>query len=274
MGDPATYSGIRLSPDGKKLAATIVDKETGNTDIWISELERGGRTRLTFGALNEDEPVWSPDGARIAFRGVRKVFGTLMVKNTDGSGSEELLFESETDTRPTDWSHDGRFILLTRNDPNGKNKGDIWVFPTFGDRKPFPLLATAFDENGASFSPDGRWVLYFSDESGKYEAYVTPFPGGGGKWQVSIGGAGGGGFRRGGREILYGGGTGEIFSAEVNGGGSSFTASRPAFLFKSPPLDGADITEDGQRFLLAPSAAADQGAPIALVLDWPAALRK
>ena len=197
-----------------------------------------------------------------------------MLKNTDGSGSEEIVFESESNCSPSDWSRDGRFVLFQRISPTSKTKEDLWVLPLVGDRKPYPFLATPYEESDASFSPDGKWVLYFSDESGKNEAYVTPFPGGGGKWQVSTGGGDGGGWRRGGKEIVYADNTGELYSVEVNAVASSFQVGRPVHLFKSPPIDAADSTEDGQRFLLAPSAAAAENAPIALILDWPAALAK
>ena len=199
VGEPAAYESVALSPDEKFIAAAIFDGESGNSDIWISDLMRGTRTRLTFGALNESDPIWSPDGTKVVYRGVQKIFGRLMTKRTDGSGGEEILLEdSNTDMDPAAWSQDGRYIVYTWTERN-KTTSDIWALPLFGDRKPFPFLATPFDESAATLSPAGRWICYMSDESGTKQLYVSPFPGGGGKWQVTTGLIGGGGFTRGAR---------------------------------------------------------------------------
>ena len=255
--------------------AISIDHETGNSDIWIADLARGVRTRLTFGALNETDPVWSADGSKIVYRGVQKVFGCLMSKRADGSGNEEVLLESpDTDWVPSDWSRDGRYIVLIRRDRDGKTKGDIWVLPMFGDKKPFPFLATQFDEDSATLSPDGRWMLYTSDESGRSELYVSPFPAGGAKWQVSTAGAIGGGFARGGKEIGYGSLEGNLMTVEITTGTSTFQAGRPVPQFKVPPIAAIGFTDDGTRIFMAPLPPSDQAKPVAIVLDWPAIIKE
>jgi Tol biopolymer transport system component len=270
VGEPAAYGSIALSPDEKLLAARIFDTATGNSDIWISDLTRGTRTRLTFGELGEDSPVWSPDGTQIVYEAAQEVFGVLMLKRADGSGKEELLLaEDNVSLNPVAWSKDGRYIVFVRTDPDTKTKGDLWVLPLFGDRKPFPFLATEFDEARGRLSPDGKWLCYLSDESGKRELYASPFPAGGRRWQVSIGGAGGGSFQRQGREIIYGTGT-EIHAVDVASGPSGFQVGRPVLLFNPPPITTIAISEDGQRFLMTPTEPADEEGPFALVLDWPA----
>lgn len=193
-----------------------------------------------------------------------------MLKRTDGSGKEELLLaEDNASLNPVEWSKDGRYIVFVRTDQDTKTKADLWVLPLFGDRKPFPFLATEFDEGDASLSPDGKWLCYLSDESGKQELYVSPFPAGGGKWQVSIGGAGGGSFRRQGQEIIFGTGT-EIHAVDVGSSPSNFHVGRPVLLFNPPPITTIAISEDGQRFLMAPTEPSVEEGPFALVLDWPA----
>jgi eukaryotic-like serine/threonine-protein kinase len=270
VGEPAAYGSIALSPDETLLAMSIFDAETGNSDIWISDLARGTRTRLTFGALSEDSPVWSPDGTEIVYEARPTLFGVLMLERTDGSGKEQLLLaEDHASLHPVAWSKDGRYIVFVRIDQDTKTKGDLWVLPLFGDRKPFPFLATEFDEGKASLSPDGKWICYLSDESGKREVYVSPFPQGGKKWQVSIGGAGGGTFQRQGREIIFGTGT-EIHAVDVGSGPSGFHVGRPVLLFNPPPITTIAISEDGQRFLMSPTEPLVEEGPFALVIDWPA----
>ena len=156
---------------------------------------------------------------------------------------------------------------------------DLWVMPLFGDRKPLPFLQTPFNENPGQFSPDGRWMAYASSESGRYEVYVTPFPGPGGKWQVSTAGGDWPRWRRDGKEIFYlaPGGT-RLMAAAVNGGASAFEVGAVRELFNTrgvaPNAWTYDISPDGQRFLVNTFAEEAASTPITLVVNWPALLKK
>ena len=187
LGDQALYSNPRLSPDGKMATVSVIDPESGRPDIWLYDVARARRTRLTFDSSEERALAWSHDGSRIAFSSNRKGHFDIYQKASSGAGSDELLLESEFDKQPSSWSRDGRFLLYWTNDP--KTLADIWVLPLSGDRKPSPFLNTEFNEGNGQFSPDGRWVAYFSTESDRVELYVAPFSGPGGKRQISTSGA-------------------------------------------------------------------------------------
>ncbi len=281
VGTPENFNGVRISRDGKRYAEVLVDPESGTSDIWLNDFQRQVRTRFTFGAFNEDDPIWSPDDTRIAYREVRKIFGALVVKPADGSGTPETLLEEEgVNFDPNEWSPDGRYLLYVRTEAKDKvGKGDLWALPMTGERKPFAVLATPADESAGVLSPDGRWLLYASDESGRIELYVTRFPTGGGKWQVSSEGSLGGGlWCNDGKEIMYGqpGPPPTPMSVPVQISGSSFQSGRPVALFPiTRPLQALDLSRDGQRFLLAFAADTNKSdAPISLILGWPALVRK
>src|SRR5262249_17912280 len=163
----------------------------------------GGKTsRFTFDASQENsQPVWSPDGSRIVFGSRRNGKWGLYVKPSNGIGNEELLMESETLKMPMSWSGDGKSILYWLQDP--KTGNDVWALPFFGDRKPFPVLQTPFAEVFPQISPDGKWISYTSNETGRPEIYVQSFPPGAGKWPISSSGGNFSRWRRDGKELLY-----------------------------------------------------------------------
>jgi Tol biopolymer transport system component len=153
-------------------------------------------------------------------------------------------------------------------------KGDIWILPLSGDRKPYPFVATEFDENGASFSPDGRWLSYTSTESGKQELYVVPFPGPGGKWQISTGGAIGSGWVKGGKEIIYVSSDFNLVSVPVNAGASSLEIGSPNVLFSISGWANGAFAPDGERFVGAVLPEGGEKPKVALVANWAAGLKK
>src|SRR5262249_6920915 len=182
VASPGSYRGVDLSPDGKRLALHRHDGNGG--DVWVLDLTQGAMSRLTFDSSSDNStPVWSPDGKRIAFASQRKGKWGIYVKAADGTGNEELLVESGVAKSPTSWSPDGKFLVYTVVDPKGG--GDQWIIPLTGDRKPFPLLQNSFR---AQISPDGKWIAYVSAETRRNEIYVTSFPRGEGKWQLSTNG--------------------------------------------------------------------------------------
>ena len=273
VGETADYQGLAISPDGSRIAAPINDPGTGAPDIWVFD-SRGVRTRLTFGAPSA-WPVWSPDGARIAYAKLEKqIQSGIYVKSASGAGQEEAVYHSDGTVNPTDWPRDGRFLALDILKAGGKTKTDIWILPLSGDRKPYPFIATEFEEYGAAFSPDGRWVSYTSSESGKPELYAVPFPGPGGKWQISTGGAQGGGWARGGKEVIYLSSDFNFVSVQVGEGASSLEIGSPRVLFNISGWANGTFSPDGEHFLGAVLPEGGDKPKVALVANWTAGLAK
>jgi serine/threonine protein kinase/Tol biopolymer transport system component len=276
LGDQALYSNPRLSPDRKMASVGIIDSQSGRPDIWVYEVARARRTRFTFDQAEERIAVWSPDGSHIAFSSNRKGHFDIYQKASSGAGSDELLLESDFDKQPTSWSRDGRFLLYWTFDP--KTQADIWVLPLAGDRKPFPFLNTEFNEGNGQFSPDGRWIAYFSAESDRVELYVAPFPGPGGKRQISTSGATVPAKWRGdGKEIFYLALDNKLMAAEVDGTGSMLEVGAVRALFEirvGGPAYVYDATADGQRFLVNTAVEQKESAPITLVINWTADLKR
>jgi Tol biopolymer transport system component len=279
LGERADYGDVEISPDGKRAAVTVFDSALKARDLWIFDLLRGLRTRFTFDPAEENTPVWSPDGSHIVY--TLRVSGTLELyqKATDGTGTAEILLGDHRNKFPACWSPDGRFVLYMVD--NGAPTGwDLWLLPLFGDRKPYPFLQTPFNEAQGRFSPDGRWIAYISNESGRYEVYVTAFPGPGGKWQISSGGgtsiAVWPRWRRDGKEISYLAPNGTLLAAAVNGQGARFEVGdvRPLFAPRSRgPRWPYDVSPDG-RFLVNTVVERGDSSSLAVVLNWTAALKK
>jgi eukaryotic-like serine/threonine-protein kinase len=275
IGDPAAYAGLAISPDGQRYAATITDPGTGLPDIWLGDFARGALTRFTFGPGFVASPVWSPDGSRVAYARLERGVQTgVYVKPAGGSGQEEALFHSEGRAVPVSWSRDGRSLSYVEFKVGSKTKQDVGILPLTGDRKPSLFLASEFNEYGGWFSPDGRWILYTSDESGKDELYATAFPGPGGKWQISKGGCLGGSWNSAGGEILYMTPALAVVSVPVKATETGLDLGVSKSLFKSEPADASDIAPDGQRFLLAVQPEGTQGPTVTFVSNWTAALKK
>ncbi|MBA3716207.1 MAG: PD40 domain-containing protein, partial [Pyrinomonadaceae bacterium] len=201
----------------------------------------------------------------------------LYQKATSGAGSDELLLKSNDPKFPADWSSDGRFILYRSRDP--KTKEDIWVLPLEGDRQPFPLLQTEFNESQARFSPNGKWIAYTSDESGTTQVYVQSFPAAGSKWPVSTGGGNQPRWRRDGRELFYLA-DGKLMAVEVKTEGT-FEAGVPKPLFVihgpievTPFAISYAVTADGQRFLVRSVVEQASTTPITVVVNWAAEVKR
>jgi Tol biopolymer transport system component len=273
VGDRADFGDLFLSPDGTRATASL---RSGSqpTDSWVIDLARGVRTRFTFDPSDEFEGVWSPDGNTIAFNSSRKGRLDLYQKSASGVGGEELLYADNQDKYAQSYSPDGRYLLYIAV---GATTGqDVWVLPLTGDRKPIPIATTRFNEGvGASFSPDGRWIAYSSNESGRSEVYVVPFQGPGGKAQVSTKGGSLARWRRDGRELFYAA-DGKIHAATVSVRGSTFEVGevRPLFEVRSAgPRYFYDVTGDGPRFLIN-TAEAQSVMPLTLVVNWPGLIRR
>ncbi len=265
---------VRLSPDGTRLATEAGD---ANTDVWIYDLKRQVNTRLTFGAGSSSSPVWSPDGQWISYVGVRGIFN-LYRKPANGTGQEELLLQGDaTQRNPLDWPAEGKSLLFSVGDGSVKNQ--LWLLPLTGDRKPVPISPETVVAASARFSPDGHWLAYSSNESGRQEVYVTPFGAGTGKWQISNTGGVQPLWRRDGKELFYWSADNTLMSVPItlNQEGIEVGAVRQLFRFNNPVglvgiISPYDVTADGQRIVLI-TTPQQAPKPFALVTNWTAELK-
>ena len=285
VGDQGDQTGVELSPDGTRAAVSMLDPARNTRDLWIYEMAHGVRTRFTFDPADDLESIWSPDGSRIVFASRRKGRFDLYQKASNGVGAEDLVLADNLDKYPSSWSADGRVISYYNGAAaNPGTARDLWVFPPFGNRKPTVFLRTESSEMSGRFSPDGRWVAYASNESGRFEVYVQPFPGPGGKWQISSGGGSDPRWRRDGKELFYIAPDNELTIATVNGqSGSAFHVDVVQPLFKVRPravpylnhlASEYAVAADGQRFLVNTAVEQTTLAPISIVVNWDAMLKK
>ncbi|MCL4850219.1 MAG: PD40 domain-containing protein [Bryobacteraceae bacterium] len=274
--DPIPYTGgLSLSPDGTRIVIGTFDGRT--REIWLADLRRGTRTRFTSGEGLEGHPVWHPSGASIAFRSKRLGDWNILVKPADGSGDAAPIATSPVDGMPEDWSPDGNTLLYRAFDP--QRRGDLWYLEKnqSGAYEPAPFLQTPGPETQGRFSPDGQFVAYVSDESGRSEIYVTPFPKGGGRYRVSLSGGVMPRWRRDGKELFYIASDGSLMVAPVETR-PQFSTGRPKALFVVSGLGSEagvgqrfDVSADGNRLLVPESS--DAAAKIRVVRNWFAEFR-
>ena len=269
-GDPGDYHNPAFAPGGDRLAFDLGDPRSGKPDIWIRDLKRAVNSRFTFGDGATFCPLWSPDGRFIAYT----VGEDLFEKAVEGQGEEKLLLKSDELKFACDWSRDGRYIAFCSQ---GKETGwDIWVLPTFGDKKPAPFLKTQFSELMPVFSPDGRFLAYHSNESGRSEVYVQSFPGPGGKWQISTAGGTEPHWRSDGKELYYRAPGQKLMAVDIQTG-NGVTAGTPQVLFQGRFDTGIARnrllpTADGRRFLTVAPLGREAMTPTTVVLNWYAEL--
>ncbi|MFY9530333.1 MAG: protein kinase [Candidatus Acidiferrales bacterium] len=266
---PRAYMFPRLSPDGQQLAVGI---QSPNPGLWLYELGRGTLTRLSSASGIIPYPTWTPDGKRVTFLAAPGGPVNIYWMAADGSGAAESLTTGENYKAPGSWSPDGRVLAFTEQDPTAGWK--IWVQSLEGDRKARPFLQTTSFEGGPMFSPDGHWLAYESDESGRVEVYVTPFPGPGGKWQISTEGGTEAVWARNGRELFYRNGD-KMMAAAVETK-PAFAAGKPKLLFEGHYETSLyafqpsyDVSPDGKRFLMVKASERESVATrINVVLNW------
>jgi eukaryotic-like serine/threonine-protein kinase len=273
IGKPADYRNARLSHDGTRIAATLVDPATQRSDVWVIDIVRGTTTKLTFDPENDSSPTWSADDQRIYFTSQRSGKGDVFVKSSFGTGTEEPVYGSPEVDFLQSLSPDGLFGWVQSN--LGRQSWDTFRV-NLRDGTASAFLATPYSEVQAAASPDGRWLAYSSDETGRAEVYVQSLSNDGGKWQVSTDGGGFPLWTRGGREIIYQGRDSKLIAVAIEAG-ATFSAGVPSVLFdprmrSNIPGRMWDATPDGERFLVNRLLDTPEVEPLALIQNWPEGL--
>jgi Tol biopolymer transport system component/predicted Ser/Thr protein kinase len=267
-------TSIRLSPDGQRVVADLTDPRVGTSDIWSFDLSRRVASRFTAEVTDESSPVWSPDGRRVVFSSDRAGANDLYVKTTDGRDGAELIFSRPGPQVATDWSSDGKWLLV---EDNSRDTGrDLWVVSVDGKSQARPIARTRFQEWGGRLSPDDRWMAFVTDESGASEVYVMPFAGVGDKKRISTAGGISPRWRRDGKELFYVSPDSGSVMAVAIAPPPTLTAALPVSLFdlrapvtaRRPREVGFDVTPDGRTFLFSTPPEQPQPGGIAVVLNW------
>jgi hypothetical protein len=256
-----------LSRDGHRIAIRRVLQN--NQDVWLIDGDR--TSRVTFDASIDRFPTWSPDGTQIVFQSYRKGPGDLYEKRVTGGSTETLLVQSQQIKAPNSWSSDGRFLIYYSIDPiTGR---DLWVLPMEGDRKPRVFLRTEFEERTADFSPDVHWVAYQSNESGRDEIYVRPFPEAPGQWQISTSGGVQPRWRADGKELYYLSPDGTLMAVPVAIRATTVEPGTPAALFRTDIANVGAFRQQyavasDARFLMLVTSKQATASPITLLQNW------
>jgi Tol biopolymer transport system component len=282
VSERAEYIFPRLSLDGGRIASDIYDFQSHNNDIWIFDLKGGSKSRFTFAPSYENYPVWSPGGDAIMFTANPGGIYDIYRKPSTGAGGEDLLLKTPQNKITLDCSPDGRLLMYQVVVGPG-TRSALWVLPLSKDgtdesRKPYPLMQNEFSEFDGRFSPDGRWVAYTSNESGRNEIYVRALSGGSGRWQVSIAGGNGPRWCRDGKELYYLSSDNTIMAAGIRLTEAAAEISNVHRLFEVPSLEQSvypsfDAGPDGNTFLLNLQNDSQNQAPLTLVVNWDAALK-
>ncbi len=265
---PGAFSEPRFSPDGRQIAYVLADQ----TDIWVHDLDRGTTDRFTTDGADDYSPLWAADGESLIFSSDRAGYGDLFRKLTTGGPVAEVLATSGNYRYPTSLSPDGRFLLYTEQ--SSATDLDVWVLDTMEPDDPRPLVQTEFMEAAASFSPDGRWIAYASDESGRSEVYVTPFSSQGRRVRISTQGGVSPLWGPDGRQLFFWSSAGMLMSVAVSPAGElTVGEARPLFggAYLTSDVFGAertfDIAPDGQSFVVIRQD--DQGLDeMVLITNW------
>jgi Tol biopolymer transport system component len=266
----------QFSPAGDQLAFDLLDERSGKADIWIRDLARGVNSRFTFGQGNAYCPVWTPRGDAIVYASDREGAAGLYEKSMVGQGEEKLLIKYEGLIIPASLTPDGSALLYNVRDP--KTGWNIMILPRTDLAKPVPFRATPFNESNAEISPDGKFISYNSNESGRNEVYVQSYPGPGRTWQISTAGGTDAHWRQDGKELYYRSLDQKLMAVDVQTG-ETFQAGIPRALFQAQVATGAAVTKyrpdrSGQKFLFVAPMGRDALSPTTVVLNWFAALGK
>ncbi len=276
VGAPGFYTNPALSPDGRHLAVSV--GSPGKRGIWVFDLRRGTESRLTFNPADNTNPTWSADGQHILFTSARDGQRDIFEKASNGLGGAQPVFQSKGQAKGVDsWSSDGRYVIYDLS----ITPSALWALPLFGVKKPFPFVQGAYDAKQAAFSPNGRYVAYRSDETGKQEIYVRTFPQPSGKWQISVDGGTDPAWQADGKELFYLDGN-KMMAVDVDTSSATFHVGAPKLLFttqlEANSNDFRDryvVSPSGRRFLMVTPAvkSAAKPLPITVIINWPALLK-
>ena len=272
LSDEADYSNLELSPDGRRMLVSVREPDSGTRDIFIIDTVRGLRQRLTFDPSDERSAVWSADGANV----IHTSKGLDLYQRSSGfTGSETAVLTNGISKDPSDVSPDGKQLLFRASSQQSGN--DIWIMPLDGSAPPQPVVDSVFNDHSAQFSPDGRSIVFVSDEAGRQEVYVRSLASGGGKTQLSPDGGSSPRWRRDGQEILYLNAEQTVMSVPVKGSGAQFEAGTPSPLFQVDHARSAgtifDVTADGQRFIINTTVPSKVPPHLKVIVNWPALLK-
>jgi Tol biopolymer transport system component len=274
VGNADVYGNVAIAPNGKTVAVDKTDVRDQNTiDIWTYELEHDRAKRFTFGPGLTMAPIWSPDGSQLVYTANRQLLTQILfMKNVDGTEEEKRIMQIDKGgTAPNDWSRDGKYVLYSTGSELG--------FITLPELKNSLFLKAPFVLRNGQFSPDGRWVAYASNETGKWEVFVTSFPDARGKWQVSTDGGEQPRWRSDGKELFYLSSESKIMAVPVTTG-AKFDTGAPIALFQATPRQPVvsadifvyDVSRDGQRLLINTPVKQGDTQPMSIVLNWSAKL--
>ena len=277
-GTSGLYLEPSVSADSNKLVISALAGGTGNLNIWVFDLARGTKTRLTFPPASDRQPNWAPDGKSVAFISNRNGPPHIYLNASDGTGTPTALTLDDASEFAPRFSADGRYLLFERLAEQPNSRREIWGVLLSGDRKPFPVIQSPYDLFAPALSPDGKWLAFESRESGRPEICVIPFLHGIGKWEVSTAGGVQPRWRRDGRELFYISTDNKIMSAEITEQRSSLLVGKVQSLFQVNPVPFAggsnfDVTGDGNKFVVASLPASQVSEPLTLIVNWFALLK-
>ena len=277
IGSADDFRAVRISPDGRSVAFALEDRRVGTPDVWIHDIATNRERRFTFDPGTDRDPIWSPDGSRLAVRSNRAELFNVYLRAVNSVGGEQLVYDSKENANIHDWSRDARFMLFTRLDPKGRNGRDIWVLPLDGTAS-HPLFEAPLNQEYPRFSRNGRLLSYQTDDSGRNKVFVVPYPITGDKWEISADGGFQPIWRADGTELFYVAPDSTIMAVAVREKKDVVEFGTPQRLFQAPltvlparqPSWTWDVSPNGQRFLL--MLAIDDEAPVTLVTNWQADL--
>jgi serine/threonine protein kinase len=277
------FSRPVISPDSTKVAVSVYDEQWWLPDVWVFDLERATKTRFTFGPSTTGigtNPVWEPDGQGLIYSSLIAPEPHILRKRLNGSGAPEVLLQTDgVYELPRSICRDGRFLAYVRSENGGKSKQGLWILPLFADRKPFPLVQAQFDIQDGAFSPNCKWMAFMSIEPSGPEIYITDFPGGKNRYQVSTGGGGSPRWRADGKELFFiNPHNGDLIAVSVETTGQQLKLGVSHVLFTTHGiafrLGVYDVRPDGQRFIVNTEPTQISNGPLSVVFNWDAGLKK
>ena len=268
LDDIIEHFWMRISPDGKRIALGIFEPKSRTQNVWMYDLARNSRTRFTSGLASDINPVWSPNGQRLAFTSAEAT-GTFSVhvRPSTGNSADETVLESSDFVRVSDWSPHGDALCLVQ--AAKKTQSDVMILSLDNERKVRGFAQSVYNEYDGRFSPDGRWLAYVSDETGQSEIYLRPYPGPGAAIKVSTAGGASPVWRRDGQELFYISRDNKTLSTEVRSSGPSLTVGDIRELFtRTPIMEDYDVFPDGKRFLINRVIEPTETDPVTVVVNW------